>query len=299
MKKVNTGYIGFLFVLAACLAYGVMPSLTQLSYKAGLAVSTMLFGRLALGALIIWLVVIVRRMEFKIPKKLIAYLLFVGCSSVVQMTTMSESYRFLPGAIVSLLLFMYISVVVVIEILIGREKFNIHRMFCLAGSFIGLVLVILTPGQDSMLSITGILLALCAAVFYAFYALGIGKKEVRALNSEIVICYALFPPIIFSLIRNIASGEPILPQTVEQAFYIFLLGFVCTFFAAVCFAKGVKYIGASNAALFNTLEPVIAYFAGILFMNDKISGGAILGGILILCSVAYLNFASRAQTYKT
>jgi drug/metabolite transporter (DMT)-like permease len=228
-----------------------------------------------------------------VEKKHLGFMLLTGCASVVQMITMSESYRFLPGAIVSLLLFLYVSVVVVIEILIGREKFNRKRILCLLCSFAGLVLVIWTPGQGVKLSGTGVILVLIAALFYGLYAIGLGEKRTRALDSEVVIGYMLIPPIFFSLVRCIASGEPVLPQTPVQWMYIILLAFFCLFVAAVCFAKGVKYIGSSNAAIFNTFEPVVAYFAGIVLMDDKVSMNAILGGLLILGAIVYLNLERR------
>ncbi len=80
--------------------------------------------------------------------------------------------------------------------------------------------------------------------------------------------------------------------------YIFLLAFLCTFVAAVSFCKGVKYIGSSNAAIFNTLEPVVAYFAGIIIMNDKVSTNAIIGGFLILGAIIYLNVEKKLPKFK-
>lgn len=293
MKLNDSRVKGFLFVMLTCLTYGIMPALTQLSYQAGLSVSTMLFGRLSLGALLIWSAIIIKKLPCRIEKRHLGFMLLAGCASVVQMVAMSESYRFLPGVIVSLLLFLYVSVVVIIEVLIGREKVDKTRILCLFCSFIGLILVIWTPGQGVMLSGTGIILVLLAAFFYGLYAVSLGEKRTRALDSEVVIGYMLIPPVFFSLVRCIASGEPLLPQTARQGFYILLLAFFCFYVAAVSFAKGVKYIGSSNAAIFNTLEPVVAYFAGILLMNDKISVNAILGGLLILGTVIFLNLDKK------
>lgn len=286
---------GFLYVIITCLTYGIMPALTQLSYKAGLSVNTMLFGRLTLGAALIWLTILVRKLHFRVDKKHLIFMLFTGCASVVQMITMSESYRFLPGAVVSLLMFLYVSVVVVIEILIGREKFDKRRIICLLCTFGGLVLVIWTPGAGFQLNGVGIVLALTAAFFYGLYAVGLGEKRTRALDSEVVIGYMLIPPIFFSFIRCLASGDPILPQTSLQGMYVLLLAFFCLFVAAVSFCKGVKYIGSSRAAIINTFEPVVAYFAGIVLMNDKITFNAILGGMLILGAIIFLNLEKSGK----
>lgn len=293
MKSIDTRVKGFLFVMVTCLTYGIMPALTQLSYQEGLSVSTMLFGRLTLGALLIWATILIKKLPFHIHKRHLGFMLLSGCASVVQMVAMSESYRFLPGVIVSLLLFLYVSVVVVIEIIIGREQADKTRIICLFCSFIGLILVIWTPGQGIQLSGTGVFLALAAAFFYGLYAICLGEKRTRSLDSEVVIGYMLIPPILFSLVRCIASGEPLFPQTAAQGGYILLLAFFCLYLAAVSFAKGVKYIGSSNAAIFNTLEPVVAYFAGILLMGDKVSANAVFGGLLILGTVIFLNLEKR------
>lgn len=298
MNSINPKLKGFIFVMITCITYGIMPALTQLSYKAGLSVGTMLFGRLSLGAVLIWVTVFIRKLRFKVDKKHVGFMLLTGCASVVQTITMSESYRFLPGAIVSLLLFLYVSVVVVIEVIIRREKFDKTRIICLFCSFGGLALVIWTPGEGIQLNGIGVILVLVAAFFYGLYAIGLGEKRTRALDSEVVIGYMLIPPIIFSLIRCIASGEPIFPKTPLQGMFIFLLAFFCMFIAGVCFCKGVKYIGSSNAAIFNTLEPVVAYFAGIILMNDKVSSNAIIGGLLILGAIIYLNLEKKLSTSK-
>jgi len=296
LNNINAAKLkGFLFVMIACLMYGVMPALTQLAFLTGLSVSTILFGRLTLGSLMIWVTIFVRKIDFKIEMKHMGYLLFIGCAMVVQTVTMSESYRFLPGAIVSLIMFLYVSVVVVIEILIGREKFSKTRIICLVCSFAGLILVIWTPGEGIVLSATGIILALSAALGYGFYVVGLGEARTRRLESEVVVVYTLIPPILFSFSRCLALGEPVLPQTSEQTVYVVMLAFFCLFIGATCFTKGVKYIGSSNAAIFNTVEPVVAYFAGILIMSDEISATAIFGGLLILGAVVYLNLPSKKK----
>lgn len=298
MDSINSKVKGFIFVMITCITYGIMPALTQLSYQAGLSVSTMLFGRLFLGAILIWTTVIIRKQHFKVDKNHLGFMLLTGCASIVQTLTMSESYRYLPGFIVSLLMFLYVSIVVVIEVIIGREKFDKTRIICLLCTFCGLVLVVWTPGEGIKLNGIGVSLVLMAALFYALYAIGLGEKRTRALDSEVVIGYMLIPPTVFSFMRCIALGEPILPQTRLQGMYIFLLAFFCMFIAGVCFCKGIKYIGSSNAAIFNTFEPVVAYFAGIVLMHDKVSSNAIIGGILILGAIIYLNLEKKLPSLK-
>ena len=57
--------------------------------------------------------------------------------------------------------------------------------------------MIWTPGKGIKLSGTGVVLVLVAAFFYGLYAIGLGEKRTRALDSEVVIGYMLIPPILF------------------------------------------------------------------------------------------------------
>jgi drug/metabolite transporter (DMT)-like permease len=212
---------------------------------------------------------------------------------------MTLSYTYIPGAITSLLTFLYIVIVNIVEMITGREQVYKARILCLILTVIGLVSVVYTPTGASSLNAKGVILAIIAGVLYALWAMGMGARRLVSFSAEVTMGYMLLVPTIANVIKCIASGSPVLPQTLEQFLYIGLLGLSPGFIAPVAFCAAIKRIGPSTASMINTSEPVFAYFAGIILMSDKISVNATIGGVVIVIGLLLLNITERQRVKET
>jgi drug/metabolite transporter (DMT)-like permease len=287
---------GFLLVLLACVLYGIMPALTQRAYAAGVTVGTVLAGRYMIGTTLIWVFILLTKKPLRVGGKNFLYLMAVGVNVFVCVFCMTSSYRFLPGAITSLITFLYIVIVNVVEILIGRERAQAFRIVCLLLTVGGLVLVVYTPSGGVPLNATGILFALAAGVLYAVWAMSMGAKRFEPFSAEVTMGYMLIIPTVANMINCVASDSPLLPVTAEQWLYVGLLGLSPGFIAPIAFCAAVKRIGASTASMINTSEPVFAYFAGILLMSDRLSFNATIGGVFIVAGLLLLNIMERKKS---
>jgi drug/metabolite transporter (DMT)-like permease len=222
-------------------------------------------------------------------------MMLVGVNIFVCVFSMSSSYKFLPGAIASLITFMYIVIVNVIELITGREKPPPSRFICLLLTVVGLVAVVYTPTGGIALSTKGILLALLAGVLYAVWALSMGAKPFRGFSAEVMMGYTLLVPTFANAVKCAASGQSLLPETPEQWLYIVLLGLAPGFIAPVAFSTAVRLIGAGTASIINTSEPVFAYFAGLIIMSDHLSWNATFGGALIVIGILLLNISEKKR----
>ncbi|MDR2609941.1 MAG: DMT family transporter, partial [Clostridiales Family XIII bacterium] len=137
--------IGFLLVLLTSALYGIMPALTQRAYEAGVTVETVLTGRYLIGTTLIWIYILLMKKPLRVGKANFLYLMGVGIDVFVCVFCMTSSYRYLPGAITSLITFLYIVIVNVAEILMGRERAQLFRIVCLLLTVGGLALVVYTP----------------------------------------------------------------------------------------------------------------------------------------------------------
>lgn len=71
------------------------------------------------------------------------------------------------------------------------------------------------------------------------------------------------------------------------------ISFISTVIALMAFLKGVKIIGASNAAVLSTLEPIVSIVLGVIILKEKITPIIILGSILILVSVVIITLGEK------
>jgi len=282
---------GIALVLATSLFYGLMPAVTQLSFKTGLSIETMLSNRYLIALAATWAYIFATRADFRVTRKQLALLLAVGVSYIGVALFINMSYLYLPGAMTSILVFMYVSMVVLMEIVSGREKPKAMKLLCVGISLAGLVMVVYDPSGAGALSVPGILLALAAGTCYAIYAFALGGTVTKNLDSIVLIGYILIIPTIAYIVRCWQSAEPMLPESFEQVMYILALAMFCTFIGSVLFCKAVKLIGSGNASIINTVEPVIAYFGGLLLLGDTLNLTAIIGGCIIIAAIILLNIS--------
>ena len=285
--------VGFSLILVASLLNGLIPSFTQKILSLGLPLETILTSRYLMGTVLIWIYIFAKRKTFKVTKANIAYMLTLGFMLFICTSSLGESYKYLPGAVAVILGFFYVVIVVVIEILVGREKAEKKRVFCLLLAVTGLGIVIWPMGDMPQLRALGILFALTGAFFYAMQTLGIGSKRLKDIDAEVITGYMNLVIFSANLIRCLLAGQPVFPDTLEQWGWIFVIGAGSAFVAPLFFCIAIKKIGGSDTALTNTTEPIFAYFAGILIMGDKLSWNATLGGILVVSSVFLLNLPKR------
>jgi drug/metabolite transporter (DMT)-like permease len=282
--------------LLVSLFFGLMPAVTQLSFKTGLSVETMLAGRYFITLVITWVYIYTQKTDFRIEKRQFYFLMLIGFTYAGVAVFINQAYQYLPGSIASMLVFTYVSITVVVAVLIKREKANRIKGFCVLLSLIGIVLISWAPAGGSQLSLLGLISVFLAAFFYAMYALLLGGKRIKHLDDIVIVGYVLIAPTLFNIGRCLVSDKPLIPASFPQLLYILGLAVFCTFLTQLFFCKAVKLIGSSNSAIINTIEPVIAYFAGMFLMGDQLTLKAIIGGVLVLSSVILLNVSNSKST---
>jgi drug/metabolite transporter (DMT)-like permease len=275
-----------------------MPSITQRAYAVGVSVDSVLCGRYFFGTIMMWIYIFATRKNLKMGMRNFLLLLLVGVNVYICVFFMTSSYAYLPGAVASLLVFCYIILVNGFEMVTGREKPYPARIVCLIVAMIGLVCVVYTPGGGIGLNPKGILFAAIAGILYAVWVVAMGAKRFSAISAEVVLGCMLIVPSIVNLSKCLITSQPVFPETGAQWLYILILALSPGFLAPVAFCTAVKKIGGGMASVINTSEPVFAYIFGMIIMRDRLSWNALLGGVLIVAGILFLNISERIREKK-
>jgi drug/metabolite transporter (DMT)-like permease len=102
--------------------------------------------------------------------------------------------------------------------------------------------------------------------------------------------------VIFALL-GVLTGRPLDPRSVPEAAWPGLLavGFVASFLAIQTFYAGSRRIGAAQAALVSTVEPIyIVVLAGIV-LGQRLAPLQLVGAGLILVGVVIAQTAPRPR----
>ncbi|MBC2725400.1 DMT family transporter [Desulfosporosinus sp.] len=293
MSKLNKDSTGFavLLVLISTLGFSFYPILGKVVFVGGASLSTVLFLRFTIAALIFWAIIISREGFPRLPLKTWLVLWGMGGVGYSMMAGLYiSSVLFIPASLAALLLYAYPVIVTVLAVLTKQEKFSIYKLIGLILSTFGLVLVLGLAFNG--INYVGVMLALGAAFVYAIYIL-IGNKVLETttplvsttiISTSAALTYGVIGLPIGGLTWNLSWGT-----------WMGIGGIILfsTIIGMLTFFQGIKRIGATSASIISMTEPVMTVVLAVLIFNEHLTlmqtvGGifVVIGGILAVLSPA-------------
>ena len=296
MNKENTSnnkIAGILAILGTSVGYGLVPSFSFIAFGLGVETGTLLFSKFLIASVIMWAYILIRKINFRFSREAVKMMAVVCFGYIFMSTTLYISFNYISGSLATIVSFMFPAMVVAIEMITGREPVKAVKIIAVLLSFGGLVLIVWAPDMES--DPIGILFAFCAAVGYVIYLLGLSAKCVKQESSFAVAGYVMLSAAAVNFIRCIAGGNPVMVSTGPQFGMMILLGFTCVFVPILLYAVGVRLIGAGNAALINTTEPVLACIFGHFLVGDELTLSMMAGSAMVVAAVLMTNLPERKK----
>ena len=289
----NKKLIGAICVTITSVCYGLVPSFSFLAFDLGVDTATLLFDKFLYAAIIMWAFIFIRKINFRFSRKA-ALTMIAACIGYVGMsTTLYISFDYISGSLATIVSFTFPAMIVAIEMITGMEPVRFAKILAVILSFAGLVLIVWDP--DMHANLIGILFAFIAAIGYVIYIFGLGSESVKAESSFAVAGYVMLSAAFVNFFRCLFSGKPLFATEPAQFGMMILLSVVCVFLAIVFYAIGVRLIGPGNAALVNTLEPVLACIFGHFIIGDVLTRIMLIGSALVVAAVLITNLPERRK----
>ena len=284
----NRKWLGVLAVTITSVCYGLVPAFSFISFGMDVATETLLFNKFLYASVIIWVFLLARRIRVRFSRQA-ALAMVITCFGYVAMSTsLYVSFNYISGSLATIVSFTFPAMIVTIEMVTHKEPVRLAKIAAVILSFGGLVLIVWSPdimGGD----LIGVAFAFLAAVFYVVYIFGLDIESVRKENSFAVAGYVMTSAAAVNFVRCLISGKPVFAVEPAQIGMMILLSVVCVFLAIVCYAIGVRLIGPGNAALVNTMEPVLACVFSHFLVGDQLTGRMLVGAALVVAAVLITN----------
>ena len=296
----NNRILGAGSVTITSICYGLVPSFSFIAFGMGVDTATLLFNKFLYAAIIMWAFLLIRGIRVKFSRKA-AMTMVVTCFGYIFMsTTLYISFDYISGSLATIVSFTFPAMIVTIEMATRREPVRATKILAVLLSFAGLLLIVWAPdifagngNAGGYATLIGIFFAFLAAVGYVIYIFGLDAKSVRQENSFAIAGYVMTSAAAVNFIRCLISGKPLFATAPNQFGMMILLSVVCVFIAILCYAIGVRLIGPGNAALVNTLEPVLACIFGYFLVGDQLTGRMMIGAALVVSAVLLTNLPER------
>ncbi|MFI3263230.1 MAG: DMT family transporter [Rikenellaceae bacterium] len=280
----NTKRIGFIAAIIAATGYGLNPLFALPIYREGMTVDSVLFYRILFASIILAVIMIAKRLSFKVTKAEFVSLSALGGLFAVNSYTLFASLNYMDAGIACTILFIYPVIVAVIMALFFKERASLLTYGCIALSLVGVSMLYNGEGEQT-LSATGVVLVLISALAYALYIIVVNKSRASTINPIKVTFYVTaISLILFAVKLNFLADLQSIPSMYAVMNFTGL-ALITTVLTMVLIAYAANKIGSTLTSIVGCLEPITALIVGILIFDEALTVKIIIGVTLILTSV--------------
>ena len=281
---------GVLCVLAASVAYGVMPVFSKFALAEGMAAGAVVFWRFALSAVFALLFVLKSKFHYLTRAQLLHLLIFGILGFGMTINLLTTSYQYLPTGVATIFHFAYPLFIILAMAGLYREKITWPKAVACLLALAGIALLADFSGG---LSLPGVLLALGSAVTYAAFVIASRKSSFAVLPPvQVILFVSGFSAVVFG-VKGAVAGELALPPTAKAWGCLAVISLVCTVFALASLTQGIRLLGASTASVLNMLEPITSVVCGVLVFSEPLGLRTLSGCALVLLATGFVILGDR------
>ncbi|MBL8096629.1 MAG: DMT family transporter [Anaerolineales bacterium] len=267
---------GYAAVVASAIGFATLALFGRWAAADGVNTNSLLFLRFGTAAVVMFAICFARRERLPRARALWPLIGMGAIGYVGQATCYLTALQYASAGLVALLLYLYPVLVAVLSVLFLRDRFTWPRVLALALALAG---VALTAGPVTG-EWRGVALALGAAAIYSVYII-VGDRVLAAVSPWMSSAVIFASAGAMSGVLMLFGGVT-LPATTGGWGAMAGIVVLATLGPVSLFLLGVSRIGATNAALVSTLEPIVTTLLAAWAFNESLSALTLLGGALIL-----------------
>ena len=260
--------------------------------------STVAMARAVIGTVFLAALILIRGKKISLEsiKKNALPLVLSGVFLGFNWILLFEAYNYTSVAVATLCYYMAPVILIVISPFVFKEKLTLPKILCVITAVVGMALVSGAFGGAAVgaLSTKGIILGLCAAVFYAAIVTCNKKlKDISAFDRTTVqlgLSAIILVP--YTFLTEDFSGYVLQSDTIVM---LIIVGVVHTGFAYALYFGCMDKLKTQTVALYSYIDPVGAVLLSTLLLNEPIGHNQILGAVLILGATLISEFADKKE----
>ena len=285
-----------LSVLAAGTFWGTMGFFARSLYGAGFGPLEVAQTRITTGLVFVGLYILLfNRKLFCVKWKDIWCFLGTGIVSLLLFSTCYFSaLNYTSLAVAAILLYTAPFFVMLMSLLLFKEKMNGKKVLALILAFTGCVLVS-GVGGDQAFSWIGILLGLGSGFFYALYSI-FGRYAInRGYGAWTMTFYTfLFCSVGCAFLCDWQVIGASFAADSSVAWWVLGLGFVTAFLPYVLYSLGLEKMESSKASILASVEPVVSALFGVFVFHETMTIWGVLGILMVLGAIIVLNVKQKS-----
>jgi drug/metabolite transporter (DMT)-like permease len=296
--------VGVVLVLVSACAYGSGALFGKPAYETGIDWLILSSWRFLVGALASWIFVLAsasRRAALRtLDRRAVGASIALGLLYLGNSGTYYAALETVDASLAALIVYIYPALVAVLALRLGRRLEGRRAWGALALALVGVALAVGGIDPDVAPPPTGLALIVASPIIYAVWIVlaarlsgerpdGATGSSFGSVGNAIAAAAALMMTATATGYWCLALGigRAVLPSQIPPAAWPNLvgIGLVATFIAIQAFYAGTKRIGAAQASLLSTIEPIWTISMAALLLGESLGPIQLAGGMLILVGV--------------
>jgi drug/metabolite transporter (DMT)-like permease len=294
--------VGIVLIVVSACSFGSGGLFAQPVYAEGVAWHVLSAWRFGFGAMLAWLWVLAwadtRRGLRLLDRRTVIVAIGLGVLYTVNSGTYYAGLEDVPVSLASLIVYIYPAIVAVIALRVGRRLEGRRPWFALALALLGVALAVGGIPEGAMPPLGALALIVASPIIYSIWIVlsarlagerreSLGRDAGDGADAAAATALMISATAATYWIGAIALGAPVSPDRIPSAAWPGLIGVgvVATFVAIQTFYAGARRIGAAQAALVSTIEPIWTIALAALLFGQTLGPTQLLGGAFIIVGV--------------
>jgi drug/metabolite transporter (DMT)-like permease len=294
--------LGVGLVLVSAAGFGSGSLFAQPVYAAGVDWLVLSAWRFLLGAALAWTWLLAspaRRLGLRrMPVAAALASILLGILYVGNSGTYYAGLETVSPSLAALIVYLYPALVAILTLRFGRRLEGRRAWAALGIALLGVVLAVGGIDPADAPPLTGLVLILLSPVIYALWIVlsarlsgerrhALGEAADHRAETATATALMMTGTAAVYWLASLTTGEPVLPGQIPTAawFGIAGIGVVSTFVAIQTFYAGARRVGAAQAALVSTVEPIWTIILAALIFGFALTPVQLAGGALIIAGI--------------
>jgi drug/metabolite transporter (DMT)-like permease len=293
---------GIALVVISAIAFGSGGLFARPVYATGVDWLTLMAWRFGIAGALAWALLLAqpraRRALRALPRRALLVSIGLGVWYVTNTATYYAGIATVPLGLAALIVYIYPPVVAVLALRLGRPLEGRRAWTALAIALLGVALALGGIDAATAPPIEGLLLIIAAPLFYSVWIImaarhsgersdHTGHEAVDGAATSVIGAVMLSATAAVYWTVNLAIGHPVLPPDIPGDAWpgIVAVALVAGFVPMQAFYAGAQRVGAAQASLISTVEPLWTIVAAALLFDERLQPVQLAGGALILAGV--------------
>jgi|YNPMSStandDraft_2_1061718.scaffolds.fasta_scaffold00322_11 drug/metabolite transporter (DMT)-like permease len=253
---------------------------------------TIVFLRFSLGALFIYSVAVLKKINLSLTKNQFLGTLLLAIAALIHLGIQLTGMKFTTASNTGWIIATSPIFISVVGFIIFKEKLSLLNAIGMIIAFFGVLLLIGNGDLNNvdMLKNKGDFLVLLSAFTWAIYSAANKKFAINMSQTAALLYVFLFISLILAPIFMFSKGYVIaLNFSFKYWLLILFLGFFTSGLAYILWAKALQELPSNKVGSFIYVEPFITVLASAFFLGEELTINSFICGLIIVIGVILSN----------